>query len=695
MNIKTTVVLVVLLLAVGAYFVLVERSAPPPQTAAPTQEVGRDGLPLLEDAQYTDATVVSVVIERSVGNVTITKEGENWNQTSPVFFPLSNWSADDLASAGRDLRYWEKFVPGEKGSPSLGEVALDPPTAKVTMTFKDGKPAPVTLLLGRKTVGGRAFLQVQGDKHVCVVKDTLHAQALDKSVNDLRRKNLQAPTESQAQRVRLTRGGETVEAVKSEAGWSFASPHSGRAGSEKVSELINVINAAFVEKFVADAPADLSAYGLDAPQAVLEVEQADEKTPVVKSLRLGAPADLKREAYFATFGAPGDAAVVFTLGKSTMEKLAKGVDDLRDARLSVLKQENVNEIAVSAGAEQYKIIKTPGGWEFADPKPGFELDGGLASGLLEAILGARASGFVVGQAPRGEPTATVTLTAIGSSEPEVLRIFAGAEGPVVYRNQEWVGHRAEVATLTPGALSLRERLVLEVAKQSVNTITIRRPDGVVFEFAREQGSPWALRGFEKYEAGALAKLEEALFPLRAQSWQQVADFAPARKYEVSFGDKTLTVDAENRTAAVNGVPGVFKVGDSVFTAVDAEFRDRTVLPLQVGDIASVKVGEVAIRKDAAGRFVSDGVELDQAAAAGVFDVLAGLRAVRYAPPGEMGAQGGLVVEVNTTSGQTYVLTLVSAERVILAPSRGHEGAMDVFSVEEATYAKLTAELVKK
>ncbi len=753
MNPKTTNVLLVLLLVVGAYFVFVERDAPTTherqETAA--QQKTSDGTAVFTAQQLSTESVVSVTIQRgSEPVVVLEKEGQDWFQTQPVRFPLNTWSAKQVIDDVAGLRYTRRFMPAQSDSedlPTLKQASLSPPLATVTLQSESPESTTTKVILGRKAVGARAYVMFSDDLQVYVVNHALHRQVLDGRVADWRQRSIGAPTEGQVQRLVLSRLGKDITVQKSQGNWLLDRPDSGRADTEQVKGLLATMGGLYIEKFVADNPEDRAVYGLDQPRVELRVHmtvaqnkasatQPDDDTaatqtsspsPVVKVLRIGAPVDLKEGAYFATWGVDGDSSVVFTVSASEVDKFAKSVDDLRDARITPIEPVDIRQLTVQRPSQQtIKLDRGPDGWSFVTPQPGFDPDSGWVSALVEQIAQTKAQAY---RQQAGGVTdtvlATVTLGAVGRSEPEILRIFPQDQQDTfaVRRNQEttlYLVPKARFNDLFEPLTGWRQRMVLGLTADTVQRIAINHADGRRYVFERTASSPgaanptsasaadaptqtvwgpWRLADQDRFETEAFDRLVAELLPVRAERW--LTDSAD----EPSAAPTTLqltTADGQTHTLVVDPVKrrgkriGLsqdgqwFELGHRLIKLLGGEFRLRTILPVGISEIESVQLirpgGSLTIKPDANGQYSDlEGKAVDASIAGGLFDTLAGLRAERFISPEHI-QEPPLKIVVKVTSGQTYRLAFA-------APQDGRYVVTDGerwFTLDTDTYDKLDA-----
>src|ERR1043166_6328580 len=99
---------------------------------------------------------------------------------------------------------------------------------------------------------------IDDDKSIYVTDDTIYRNAVEHGVNDWRKTELDIPPAGSAERIAITQGGNTIEAVKGDGQWSFAAPLSGRVDADKVKDLLSAAGLFRVNKFTTDDPAKLA-----------------------------------------------------------------------------------------------------------------------------------------------------------------------------------------------------------------------------------------------------------------------------------------------------------------------------------------------------------------------------------------------------------------------------------------------------
>ena len=764
MNFKTTAFLLLLVVLVGTWFCLVTLQSPTREEQL-EEPVGRreDGKAVFRADEFSTESIRKIEIRKNDENpVRISKEGSDWWQTQPVRFPLNSWSTNKIVDESAGLKYTQKAVPGTSDFPTLKEISLDPPLAIITLEGAGENKAKHIIQVGRK-LGGHGYVRVNDDPHVYVIKGQLHKLVLEDGINEWRKKSLSGPDEPKSDQVILTRDNKATKLLKVDGNWAFGGDQSGRVSRDAVSTLLQAVDGIYISDFVTDEPESLALYGLDEPATVVKIRvpapkpvqtqpsdesetdgengdaQEPEPEPTFNTLTIGAPEDLKKDRYFGTFtSSQSEGLVVFTISKSDVEKFDKSVDNLRDKRITPLKASDVKTFTIAmSGQEPIRLERGTERWAFADPGPGYEADEEQVTQTLEAIVNAEADAFTAHAKPAGQPIATISITATGRPEPDVLRAFPISDQDdhrLVLRNNETTGYHVPLNKIDKAfdpVLALRDRTVLDTAVQDVTMVTVNHPDGTVYAFEHvlpetpaentesqtqddlsdavetqptttqpatiqpvETVGTWRLVGHEKFEQDALDDLIEKLLPLKAQRWLESTEAVSGYSVTIATAadtEHTIVIAPETRvTLAADVTETRFETPENLLAALDIEFRYRTILPMSTSDIASISVTNdgniLTIEKNDDGDYVgTEGEKIDESAAGGLFDTVAGLRVKRYVSELDTG-QGTCTIEVRTKDNNVHHL--------VLTPS-GATLDDQAFTLEDDARQKLEADFIEK
>lgn len=651
MNTKTTLTVLMIALLLGAYFVLFEtdlvrKNPQTPDDQSQTQPTAA-GIPLLADnplpAQVKQITLqlhghTPCIIERQ------TADGKpGWKQTSPFPYEMTDWKIDELVNDALSLRYTSKI--------KSADLPIDMKPSDLILTLKLDK-GEHTLVFGPVAPAGGAYLWLDGQPDVYVVEADLHEKLLNKTPADFRSTTLPNIPFGQVQQVMLHRDDLNVTLDRSSAdstNWVFSRGTTGRADGAAVEALVNTINFGAVAKFIADQPTDLARYGLAYPQITLTITESQQDAKIAHTLRIGSPTDLNNTAYHAMLD---DRPVVFTLDKSSIDRLTKPLNDLRDARLTPVKQTDVREIAVTLAGDAAAVVhlqKADGRWVFADPKPGYALEPASADQLFDAVFKTKATDYASVAKDHILPPelARITFTPVGSTQPEELAVFdKDANQLVVRRGNESLGYmvdRTKLSTVTKPALFYRDRTVLDVKPADIASIHIEGTGllAATYDIARDKSGDFDLKGLSREAFDAFLK---AVAPLRAAEWRANDDDFKNPDYTITLtttapapgspapGGKTHVILLVSDRLIGHTDAGTFTLNVPTIDAMTAELRDRVVIHLDVDQIATVGYDGVTITRDSSSQITVEGAAFGGEQAGKLLDTLAGLKAERFISP---------------------------------------------------------------
>ena len=710
MNFKTTLVLVVLALGVGLFFVInggsFSVSSPPP---APMST----GTPLPLPVKLQPDDVNKITIRKGAKTVVLERKGQDWRETEPVLFPVDGYHVTDIARAALSLAYVQQFEPGAAGTPGLGDIGLKPAKATVTLS---GKAGEVTLQVGQASIGGHGYVSVKGDSKVYVVSDNLQQAVLEQSDHDWRTRSLSAPKASEADAVVIQHGSETIHLAKHDGDWYLGQNGDQRASAKAVGALLDAVRGMSIDKFVADKPKDMSMFGLKHPDLVVTIRKpvvtddaaATQKSPTkpkekTYTLRFGAPASMKGDKYFATYSdSSSSSSVVFTVSESDRKGVDKSANDLRDPRVMTSKADQVQELTIERdGKQTIHLVKSDNAFSFAKPKPDFDLDYQAGHQLIKDLTSLKASGYTANFKPEAKPVATLRVQPTGVSRGEKIRIYKDAKsgGYLSVRNDEPVAYHLtakDAAPIFEPRLALRDKNVINLAAKDIAGLSLRRDDGVRFVFSRQAAAAsqpagaaagWKLQGHAQCDAAAIKGLLEQLHPLRIETWLASAVKPGKGWIQLTVTPrkgpaKVLHVDPDNRHAVISGIDTGFVITPDTLNQLEAEYRQRTLVSLSMDDLSQIEVLDAAssngiksvaalnaslaaykpdaarhtglvVERGSGANYTTPGsAKIDQAAAASVFDTISGLAVKRFTPDHQL-APIARRIRVTTASGETF------------------------------------------
>jgi hypothetical protein len=455
------------------------------------------------------------------------KEGEtgrmeDWRMVEPLGSRTENYVVSGVVRMLTGLQYRRSFTPGSEGAVSLADAGLEPPTATVTITDKEGTEYAVDV--GKKVaLSNDMYVRVVGSDEIMVVGRDM-TRDIEREVNDYRAKRLMQLKAADARHVQIEHEDATYD-FSSAAGkqWVINAPVKAYALPEKIKGLINTLGRIRVEEFVDDAPESLDSYGLESPfltvsvmteekELVLEEpnqpEDAEEPTTqpieprfeVVKKeyeLAVGGYADLKSETRYVK---RADQPWVASVKVDQLEKLIPELAELRDPTVTRIKAADATRLEISAAGTTAVLEKTDGKWHGSGDLA--EIETPAVRKVLEAFEDAKAIDYIddphnLSEYGLDSPRVVLTVATEGAVEPVTLRI--GADTPsgrntyVQLAGQPTVmvisAERASELAVTP--LSLRSRVMTSGTPQQVTKIELEHRDKR-YVLEREQNKRWKL-----------------------------------------------------------------------------------------------------------------------------------------------------------------------------------------------------------
>ena len=260
-------------------------------------------------------------VEMNAGGKTVqlAKDGTEWKITQPLQVRADYGAVEGLI--GKLQTTAIKSIVADSASPAdLKKYGFDKPTAKVDLKLGS---ASATLLLGGTAEDKTVYARDASKPAVVTVESTL-ADDLKKGADEFRRKDVFEFRAYNANRVELTRNGQTVafEKVKGSGNdavdkWRRVSPTAGDADKDKIDALLSRLSNMRATSFV-DASAKT---GLNMPALTVFAKFEDGKKE--ERVTFGKVAN---DVYAGRPGEPGAAkidAMDFTEANKTLDELSK------------------------------------------------------------------------------------------------------------------------------------------------------------------------------------------------------------------------------------------------------------------------------------------------------------------------------------------------------------------------------------
>jgi hypothetical protein len=384
-GLRSFLVLVVVALALGGY--LYYDSKRPPSDEKKQEKV-------FPDTKSDKIDQITIKSEKGE-TTTAAKQGDRWQQTQPNATPADEAEISGITS---NLASLDVQRVAEEKPTDLKQFGLEP--ARIEVTFRqEGKDHK--LLIGQKTpTGGDLYARTPDKPRVFVIASYLET-TFNKSPFELRDKTILKFDRDKTDRLEIETAERTVKIAKQGADWKLTAPVDARADFSAIEGILGRLNSTPMKSIVtadADAAA-LKTYGLEKPAVTVHIGAGSSQA----ALALGSNA-ADGTVYARDLSRP----MVFTVESALADELKKPADDLRIKDLFDARSFNTTRIEIVRTGQTLTFEKDKDAWKQVTPaaKPA---DATKIDALLNAITGARATGFVDKAPALDTPELTVTL----------------------------------------------------------------------------------------------------------------------------------------------------------------------------------------------------------------------------------------------------------------------------------------------
>jgi hypothetical protein len=458
--------------------------------------------------ESTPGKIVELTVAGPEGKIAFQQADGNWRITQPIAAKADTYKVNEIADALKDLK---GSVAEGVGNDTTG---LDKPLW--TVTAVDDKKATFGLEVGRTRPmkEDQTYVRVPGGRQTFVA-DVDFARKLNRPVKEYRNNTVLELKSDQVERLSVT-GKESYELIKRDGTWGVAKPFSAPGDPNSIRKVLDQACRVTAAEFVADAPKDLAAYGLDKnPRLIVELQMQPEKAPTPPATGPAAskpapPPAKPGKAYGLTIGAPvGDKfyaklngePAVFKVNAALMTDLQPKLTDLRVRQILTLKVDDVTEVDIEMPEGKATLVKKDINWLMTSPVEG-KADYARVMTLLNCTASLKAESFSE-NAPLDvygldKPAAKLTFRQAGKGE--AITLLVGGKSPsgemtfvktasglavAVVKTADLKGVLGEPATYW-------DRTLLKLpAEAKVTRLQLRRVDDT-FTADRDPAGNWAL-----------------------------------------------------------------------------------------------------------------------------------------------------------------------------------------------------------
>jgi hypothetical protein len=550
-----------------------------------------------EDAEtilfkFSPDDVKGLEISNLHGTFIFQKNDNHWEIKKPVTTLADGATVDEVVN---QIAYAQpqrviKIDGSDKDQANLKEWGLAPAAERVVIHTKDKM---YELLVGRKTaINDSVYARTSGRKNesVRIIPNSVKA-ILQKDLSDFRSRQVFDFEVAKASKIssRTANMGATPaqesEVELKNGKWMLEKPLVARASETEVPGFLNKILALHATDFVSDDASNLSQYGLTSPSAILSVTIRPEEE---LALEIGNPVPNKPDQVYAQ---RLKSTSVFTLAKTSVDDLLKGIPNLRDRHILPFNPGQATGLDFSLGNKKGRVRRENGLWNTVGDAEG-RADVGKVTDLFSRLAQLETTPVLKDSAtdlkpfgldkPQDRivisdpslPGQTLTLL-IGKTENKLLYARNSTE-PFIYTVPD-----NAFDFLPTNNLALRDARVINLPLSQIKSMTITVGSEPPVVLTRSSGGTWSANVKNLMVDSVKADTQASLFAqLQAKAW-----LGPTQpSYALNKPILTISVQADkpaptvlhigallpdgDHAAQMEGVPTVFEIADSDYALLN-------------------------------------------------------------------------------------------------------------------------------
>ena len=382
MRLRNTIIVLILFAIVGGYaFIAGHYSSPEAQRKL--LAVKQDDIAKIE-LHYSDR---DIVLERD--------KGKPWQLVKPIGAEADQTQANNLARAIADCGVVRTV---DDKPADLVPFGLKPPTTTVTVTTFDKKTLPA-IEVGKSTpIGFNAYVRL-ADSPAVLLAEAVFSAGMNKTVNDLRVRDLMAFKLDDVQKLIIARGnGQTVEIDRDGDHWKIVKPAPYAADDTAVRMALSTLVNAKASDFIADAPGNVTQYGLEKPHLTATVVL---KNGEQQSMLFGFKQSEQGKS--GIYVRRGERAPVYAVAGYVMSSLDKSVLDFRNRTIVNVDPEAVGTVKVKNSDGEFTLKRAGTDWNVIAGGKTTEADIPVVERLLNQLRDLKAQSIVADPMPSAQP----------------------------------------------------------------------------------------------------------------------------------------------------------------------------------------------------------------------------------------------------------------------------------------------------
>ena len=433
-GLRSTAMLLVVALGLGAYIYFVESDRPPGGTPEP-----RD---MAFDFESDDITRLAVTAE-SGDRTVLEKSDDRWQLVEPFAGAVDVTEVVALSSSLAALEM-QRVVAEPEDAADLTAFGLGEPRIEVGATTTTGTDA--RLLIGEQTpTGGDLYATVAGSNRVFLISGYLDG-TFNKTTFDFRDKTILDFTRDQVDSLEVTGTDLAIRLRQVDNRWSLVHPIEAHADLGVTNGLVGRLSTGQMAAIEAESTDALESFGLDTPRLTVTVGLGSSAATLLIGDATPAGTVYARDAV---------RNLVFTVSESLLTELEQGVDEYRRKNLFAFRPFNATVLEIDRDDERWKFEKveaTAEGdadrWRRTAPDEG-DVEPNVMDDLLAKLSNLRAESFVASRDGTGldAPGWTMLVTfdedgaqervVVGRVDDEVFAVNGDEPGAARLNTRAW------------------------------------------------------------------------------------------------------------------------------------------------------------------------------------------------------------------------------------------------------------------
>jgi hypothetical protein len=306
------------------------------------------------------------------------KPGESWVLTSPVKTAADQIAVGSLIHSALDAKP-EKVV-SEKDS-KWDEYGLDKPAFTVTLFTKDKK---AEVFFGAINPSKSSYYaRVDEDPKLLLVADTLK-KSLNKSPYDLRDKSVITLAPEDVDRLKISRGNESVELEKQDKDkWLVTSPERFTAKKALIDAALNSLSGVNAKQIIDEPKSEGDPYGLDNPQVSITMGGKKLEETLLIGQAAGEAKEQSPAAPSSVYARIKGQDPVYVIDGKTIGGLTIDPKELRDRSVLSFNPSNIQKVEITLDGKTWLAVQGDNKtWSLEKPEKKDKVDTWAISGML-------------------------------------------------------------------------------------------------------------------------------------------------------------------------------------------------------------------------------------------------------------------------------------------------------------------------